>query len=299
MLRARVRPTRLFSHCLAPLIASLMGVVSSIASPVELLISVPDQSLAVLCDGEVLGKFRVSTSKFGLGDDRGSYKTPLGDFRVCDKVGGGLPLGAVLSSRHATGEILQPNAKGRDPIVTRILWLDGQEACNQQARARGIYIHGTAEERNVGKPVSYGCIRMRSADVVKVYDLTPLGASVRIETRKLSAMTKPRIEAHEMQLAAEKEAAKARLIAANSTPAVASGPEPAPRHADRNKEEPKSSSMFDKVASKFMGGSILDYDVYERGDTIPARGGEVQLPPNMETLTGPPVGKKLTVARSR
>ncbi len=296
-----MRPTSLFTHCLAPIIAVLSGVVSSVASPVELFVSVPDQSLAVLRDGEVVGKFRVSTSKFGLGDDHGSYKTPLGDLRVCDKVGGGLPLGSVLSGRHATGEILQPNAKGRDPIVTRILWLDGQEACNQRARSRGIYIHGTAEERNVGKPVSYGCIRMRSVDVVKLYELTPVGSNVRIETRKLSAMTKPRIQERAMQLAAQKEAEKAGLIAANSSPPppVASGPETAPRQSERRKEEPKSSSVLDKVASKLMGGSILDYDVYERGDTIPARGGEVQVPANMDTMTGPPVGKKLTVVKSR
>jgi hypothetical protein len=293
-----VRPTRFFSHCLAPIAAVLFGTASTFASPVELFISVPDQSLAVLRDGEVLGKFRVSTSKFGLGDDRGSYKTPLGDFRICDKVGGGLPLGSVLSGRHATGEVLPPNAKGRDPIVTRILWLDGQEACNQQARARGIYIHGTAEERNVGKPVSYGCIRMRSVDVVKVYELTPVGSSVRIETRKLSAMTKPRIQAREQQLAAAKQAAKAGLLAANSTPAVASGPEPAARRSSDKPSESKSG-MLDKVASKLMGGSILDYDVYERGDTIPVRGGEVQVPMNMQTVTGPPVEKKLTVARNR
>jgi hypothetical protein len=295
-----VRPTSPFTHCLASITASLLGLASTFASPVELLVSVPDQSLAVLREGEVLGKFKVSTSKFGLGDDRGSYKTPLGDFRVCDKVGDGLPLGAVLSGRHATGEILKPNAKGRDPIVTRILWLDGLEACNDNARSRGIYIHGTAEERNVGKPVSYGCIRMRSADVVKLYELTPIGSSVRIETRKLSAMTKPRIEEHEMRLAAEKEALKAgRLAASTPAPAIAAGPVPAPRPVERNPAEAKSSSMFDKVASKLMNGSILDYDVYERGDTIPARGGEVQLPPNMATLTGPLVEKKLTVARSR
>jgi hypothetical protein len=294
-----VRPTRPFAHRLVPIIATLLGAASSFGSPVELLISVPDQSLAVLRDGEVLGKFKVSTSKFGLGDDRGSYKTPLGDFRVCDKVGGGLPLGSVLSGRHATGEVLAPNAKGRDPIVTRILWLDGQEACNQHARSRGIYIHGTAEERKVGKPVSYGCIRMRSVDVVKLYDLTPVGSSVRIETRKLSAMTRPRIEQHEMRIAAEKDAAKAASLAAHSAPAVAVGPEPAARPTERKASEAKSGSMFDKVASKLMGGSILDYDVYERGDTIAARGGEVQLPTNMATLTGPPVEKKLTVARNR
>ena len=297
----RVRPTRLFSHLLASIVAVLFGTASSPASPVELYISVPDQSLAVLREGEVLGKFRISTSKFGLGDNYGSYRTPLGDFRICDKVGGGLPLGSVLSGRHATGEVLVPNAKGRDPIVTRILWLEGQEAANQNARARGIYIHGTAEERNIGKPVSYGCIRMRSADVVKVYELTPVGSTVRIETRKISAMTKPRLQERAVQLAAQKEAAKAGLLAANTPPPVASGPAPAPATRERptTSEPEKNVSVLSKLSSKLMSGSILDYDVYERGDTIPVRGGEVQWPSSMDTFPGPPVEKKLASARSR
>jgi hypothetical protein len=267
---------------------------ASAEGPVELLISVPDQTLAVLREGEVLGKFRVSTSKFGLGDDRGSYKTPLGEFRVCDKVGDGLAPGAVLSGRHATGEVLPPNAPGRDPIVTRILWLEGCEAANQHARARGIYIHGTAEEKRIGKPVSYGCIRMRSSDVVKVYDLTPVGSPVFIETRKLSAMTKPRLAERDARLAAERAAEKAarlavdkaerenaraeKLLAKNVPPPVAAG-------ASASRER-KSG------AAALMQGSILDFDLYQRADTIGVGGSEVQLPPDLATLTGPPVARK-------
>ncbi len=272
---------------------------------VEIFISVPDQSLAVLRDGEVLGKFRVSTSKFGLGDSHGSYRTPLGDFRVCDKVGGGLPLGAVLSGRHATGEILAPNAKGRDPIVTRILWLDGNEAANQHARSRGIYIHGTAEEKNIGKPVSYGCIRMRSVDVVKVYDLTPVGTPVRIETRKLSALIKPRLEERDSRIAAERTSVKAgrlavekaeremeaeaKLVAKNSPAPVADGP------TSGGKKEGKGTSL----ASLLMKGSILNYDVYQQDDTIPMRGGEVELRADAAIVSGPPSPNKLTATRKR
>jgi hypothetical protein len=154
------------------------GVVSAV-------ISVAEQRLVVLRDGMWTHKYRVSTSKFGLGDSFGSYKTPLGRLRVCDKIGGGLALGAVMKHRNATGEILPVNAPGRDPIVTRIIWLDGLEQGNANARARGIYIHGTVEEDRIGQPVSYGCIRMRSRDVVELFDLLPLEAEVVIQEDKL------------------------------------------------------------------------------------------------------------------
>src|SRR5438067_2212450 len=89
----------------------------------ELIVSVPEQRLAVLENGTVIAEFRVSTSKYGLGDRSGSYATPLGELQVAEKIGAGAPIGAVFKNRHLTGEILRPNAPGRDPIVTRILWL--------------------------------------------------------------------------------------------------------------------------------------------------------------------------------
>jgi hypothetical protein len=148
--------------------------------PAEIVISVAEQKLALLKDGGVVRKYPISTSKFGLGDSYNSYRTPLGHLRVCEKIGDGLSLGAVLKSRNATGEILPVNAPGRDPIVTRILWLDGLESCNAAAKSRGIYIHGTVEENKLGQPVSYGCIRMRSRDVVELFDETPVGTPVEI-----------------------------------------------------------------------------------------------------------------------
>lgn len=153
----------------------------TVAPPsMEIVISVAEQKLALIRDGGVVRKYPISTSKFGLGDATNSYKTPLGRLRVCDKVGDNLPIGAVLKSRNATGEILQANAPGRDPIVTRILWLEGLEAGNGNARDRGIYIHGTVEESRLGQPVSYGCIRMRSRDVVELFESTPVGTLVEI-----------------------------------------------------------------------------------------------------------------------
>jgi lipoprotein-anchoring transpeptidase ErfK/SrfK len=143
-------------------------------------ISVADQQMLVTDQGQPVASFPVSTSKFGLGSQPGSYATPLGRHRVVKKIGGGLPPGAVFKSRRFTGEVLPVDAPGRDPIVTRILWLDGKEGHNRNSFARFIYIHGTPEERNIGRPVSYGCIRMRSRDVVALYDRVGVGARVDI-----------------------------------------------------------------------------------------------------------------------
>ena len=159
--------------------------------PVELVVSVADQRMALVVEGGLVKKYPISTSKFGLGDSYGSYKTPLGRLRICDKVGENLPIGSVLKQRHATGEILPVNAPGRDPIVTRILWLEGLESQNDNARGRGIYIHGTVEENRLGEPVSYGCIRMKSRDVIELFEETPVGTTVRIIEGKLPRFRKP------------------------------------------------------------------------------------------------------------
>jgi hypothetical protein len=145
-----------------------------------IVVSVPDQKLAVVRDGERIAQFPVSTSKFGIGDRPRSYGTPLGALQVAEKIGASAPQGAVFHNRRMTGEILRPDAPGRDPIVTRILHLRGLEGSNANAFSRGIYIHGTAEERNIGRPASYGCIRMRSRDVVRVFDAVPVGTRVEI-----------------------------------------------------------------------------------------------------------------------
>jgi lipoprotein-anchoring transpeptidase ErfK/SrfK len=144
----------------------------------RLVISVPDQKMLVLSDGKPVAVYPVSTSKFGTGDREGSYATPLGHLCIRKKIGDGAPLGAVFHSRKPTGEILPPNAPGRDPIVTRILWLDGLESHNSNAFSRCIYIHGTPQESTIGTPASYGCIRMRSTDVQRLYELVGRGARV-------------------------------------------------------------------------------------------------------------------------
>ena len=143
-------------------------------------ISVADQKLLLTDKGEPVATFPISTSKFGLSSAPGSYGTPLGKHRVVKKIGHGLPPGAVFKSRRFTGEVLPVDAPGRDPIVTRILWLDGKESHNRNSFGRFIYIHGTPEERNIGLPVSYGCVRMRSRDVIALFDRVGTGARVDI-----------------------------------------------------------------------------------------------------------------------
>ncbi len=100
--------------------------------------------------------------------------------KVAKKIGNGAPAGAVFKSRRPTGEVLRPNAPGRDPIVSRILWLTGTETNNRNAFRRYIYIHGTPEQRRLGSPASYGCIRMGCEDVVDLYNRVGTGADVHV-----------------------------------------------------------------------------------------------------------------------
>lgn len=151
----------------------------------ELMISTKDQKMMLLEDAKPVAIYRISTSKYGIGDRFGSYATPTGEMYVCQKIGDQLPLGAVFKDRKPTGEVIRPNAPGRDPIVTRILWLKGKEPQNKNAYARYIYIHGTPEERNLGKPKSYGCIRMSSVDVAQLYNRIGKGTRVEITEESL------------------------------------------------------------------------------------------------------------------
>ncbi len=157
----------------------------------HIIISAKDQRLALLENGNLITTYPISTSKFGLGDAPGSYRTPLGEMEIADKVGDGAPSGAVFKDRRRTGEVVGVDARGRDPIVTRIIWLRGRERQNARAFARNIYIHGTPEERNIGRPASYGCIRMRSNDVIQLYSLVGNGARVTVAGRPLEELLSP------------------------------------------------------------------------------------------------------------
>ena len=206
----------------------------------EVVISVAEQRLVVLRDGGVIGKYPISTSRFGLGDSFGSYKTPLGRLRVCDKVGGDFASGTVIKHRAATGEVLPVNAAGRDPIVTRIIWLEGLDEMNRNAKARGIYIHGTTEERRIGEPVSWGCVRMRSSDVIEVFNELPLGTPVNIIPTKLPKL--------------HKYAPPPPVIIANNAPAPKGAPEAAGKKTDArvhlaSNTKPAGGGRISEIAS--------------------------------------------------
>jgi lipoprotein-anchoring transpeptidase ErfK/SrfK len=173
------------------LLAGAILLISSCTTPDtrhRIVVSIPQQRLALLDNGAVIATYPVSTSKFAIGDVPGSRGTPLGELEIAKKIGGSAPSGMVFKDRRPTGEILLPDAPGRDPIVSRILWLRGREPQNANAYGRYIYIHGTAEERSIGQPASYGCIRMRSRDVIQLYDIVGWGARVTILNEPLAAM---------------------------------------------------------------------------------------------------------------
>jgi len=177
-----------FAYCFLSALTLFIASCATRDTEHHIVISTREQKLAVLNKGQLVATYPISTSKFGLGDFRGSYRTPLGQLEVADKIGDGAAPGTVFKDRRRTGEIVGINAPGRDPIVTRIIWLRGREAQNANAFARDIYIHGTPEERNIGLPASYGCIRMRSNDIISLFNAVGLGAEVTIVNTPLAAV---------------------------------------------------------------------------------------------------------------
>lgn len=146
---------------------------------ISLRVSVPAQRLELLEGGAVVASWPVSTSRFGLGTEPGSYRTPTGRFVIDEKIGDDAPAWAVFKARVPTGEIADAAWTG-DSILTRILWLAGLDPHNANTRDRYIYIHGTNEESLIGTPASHGCVRMRNSDIVELYSRVPRGTPVEI-----------------------------------------------------------------------------------------------------------------------
>jgi lipoprotein-anchoring transpeptidase ErfK/SrfK len=143
-------------------------------------VSLRDQRLT-LKEGETpIRSYPVSTSRFGVGTEQGSMKTPTGRFRVAAKIGGDMPSGTVFQSRVPLKPD-DPLPPTEDLVMSRILWLDGLDEHNANTRDRFIYIHGTKHEDKIGIPASHGCVRMRNADVLELFDLVDAGAQVIIE----------------------------------------------------------------------------------------------------------------------
>jgi len=137
------------------------------------------QSLSLFRGTELVFKAPVSTSRFGLGFENGSRKTPTGKFRIHQKVGGEMPVGTVFKGRKPVTTPVDWSTEP-DLITSRILWLDGLEKENAETKERYIYIHGTNQEQLIGCAASAGCIRMRNADVIRLFDQVEVGALVEI-----------------------------------------------------------------------------------------------------------------------
>src|SRR5947207_959756 len=145
----------------------------------EIDISIRDQTLRLHRGDEVLRTYPISSSRFGLGTESGSRKTPVGRFRIAEKVGHGMPAGTIFRSRVPLAAE-DPLPRTEDWITSRILWLDGMDPENSNTKNRYIYIHGTKHEDRMDRPDSHGCIRMRNANVIELFDLVQEGNLVRI-----------------------------------------------------------------------------------------------------------------------
>ena len=160
-------------------------------APYSIDVDVPTQMLTVSDgNGNVLMQARVATARNGVGEVRGSECTPRGRHYIRAKIGGGLPENSVLVSRRATGEIYSPQMRaiypGRDWILTRILWLCGREPGKNRngsvdTMRRYVYIHGCPDEDPMGLPSSRGCIKVRNAELIRLFDLEPAGTPVLIK----------------------------------------------------------------------------------------------------------------------
>ena len=156
----------------------------------SLRVSIPEQTLALLDDaGRTVRRYAVSTATNGPGERRGSHCTPRGRHVVRAKIGAGAAPNAVFVGRRPTGEVWSPELAvqhpGRDWILTRILWLSGCEpGFNRLGEVdtmrRYIYIHGSPDSVPMGTPGSIGCVRMRNAEIIELFDLVPAGTPVKL-----------------------------------------------------------------------------------------------------------------------
>jgi len=152
-----------------------------------LVVSTQLQKMYLLQEGEVLNTYDISSSKYGVGSQQGSNKTPKGLHRIKERFGADAPSGAIFKARTYTGQVADIIKEAvddkEDYVTSRILWLEGMEAgLNRGGQvdsySRYIYIHGTHEEGLIGTPQSHGCIRMYNQDVIKLFEMVEAGTFV-------------------------------------------------------------------------------------------------------------------------
>lgn len=148
--------------------------------PLKILIRGSEQNLLVLQGDTIVAAFPVSTSRFGFGFEEGSQKTPTGRFRISEKIGAEMPANTVFTERRPLEVERVSWSADPDLITSRILWLEGVDSSNANSKDRYIYIHGTNQEHLIGEPASHGCVRMRNADVIELFDLVRTGTEVEI-----------------------------------------------------------------------------------------------------------------------
>jgi len=143
-------------------------------------VHVPSQTLDLIDNENVVRRYVISTSRYGLGSEPGSNKTPTGRFRIAEKHGDGAEAGTIFVSRQSTGAFGKPDDP-KDHVQTRILWLAGLDPENANTYDRYVYIHGTNAEGHLGAPASEGCVRMSNDDVIDLYDRVETGMEVTID----------------------------------------------------------------------------------------------------------------------
>jgi len=146
----------------------------------SIIIDIEHQTLELRTDSQLIAVYPVSSSRFGLGNEEGSFRTPTGRFRICEKFGDGARPWMIFKGRIATGETAYPGGE-QDLVLSRILWLEGLEDENRNTLERYIYIHGTNQEDLIGTPASHGCIRLRNQEMIDLYDRVETGTEVRIK----------------------------------------------------------------------------------------------------------------------
>jgi lipoprotein-anchoring transpeptidase ErfK/SrfK len=153
-------------------------------------INISEQCLGLFYGDEILKEYSVSTARNGPGELKGSECTPRGEHVIAEKIGDGCEANTIFIGRQAMGEIYKPELRQQHPyrdwIVTRILWLSGQEQGRNQggdvdSHERYIYIHGAPYDVEMDKPGSRGCIRMRNKDVIELFGMVDVGIRVVIE----------------------------------------------------------------------------------------------------------------------